>query len=198
MTWTLQDSVIDPLELDDALKTQARSMAGELSVDLTPGRESILLAAAAEIEAYCDKAWFRGRPAGAARVATSVLEAGGTCCVPAVGALPASVGVTITSVEVWSDASETWTAATYIRSPLGSTIRVSAAGTYRIVASVLPLEPYPTTVGEAVARLFAFRENVRPMMVTGDLADGTFPSQAGGVLKSGAAELLRFVRIPGA
>ena len=197
MTWTLQDSVIDPLELDDALKTQARSMAGESGVGLTTDRENILLAAAAEIEAYCDKAWFRG-PAGAARVATSVIEAGGTCCMPAVGALPASVGVTITSVEVWSDASEIWTAVTYIRSPLGSTIRVKQAGTYRIVASMLPLEPYPTVIGEAVARLFAFRENVRPRMVTGDMADGTFSSQAGGVLKSGAAELLRFVRIPGA
>ena len=194
MTWVLQDSVVDPLDLSDELKDQARAMAGELAVGLTTDRENILLAAAAEIEHYIGKMIFRG-PGGVPRVATSVLETDGGD-VPAIGAMPSSVGVSITSVERWDDAAEVWTGSTYIRRPLG-TIRLKAVGVFRIVTSVLPLEKYPAVVGEAVARLFAYRENVRPRMVTGDLADGTLPTQAGAVLKSGAAELLRFVRIPG-
>ena len=190
MMWVLQDSVIDPLDVDDDVKDQAVALAGEKSVSMTTDRSNILLAAAGQIERYSGRAWFRG-PAGAARAATSIVETDGPGDVPAVGALPASVGVSITSTEVWSDASEIWTAVTYIRRPLGM-IRVKQGGTYRIVTSVLPLAIYPSEVVEATARLFAFLENLRPQKTTGD--DGTIPTQAGAIMKSGAAELLRFTR----
>ena len=75
-------------------------------------------------------------------------------------------------------------------------IRVTAGGTYRIVAAVLPLAIYPSEIREAVARLFAYRENLRPQKTTGDAADGIIPTQAGAIQKSGAAELLRFTRNP--
>ena len=84
--------------------------------------------------------WFRG-PGGLPRVATSVLETDGGD-VPAVGAMPSSVGVTIASVDVWSDSAEIWTLVTHIRRPLGM-IRVTAGATYRIVAAVLPLVMIP-------------------------------------------------------
>ena len=102
----------------------------------------------------------------------------------------------ITSVEQWSDTREEFEASTYIRRPLG-TIRVAAAGTFRIVASVLPAATYPTVISEAVARLFSYREAYKPRRNTGELADGTPPSTTGSFLRSGAAECLRFIRTPG-
>ena len=183
MTWTLQDSVIDPLDLDDEVKDQAVAIAGESSVSLTADRENILIAAAGQVERYSGRAWFRG-PGGAARVATSVIETDGGD-VPAVAALPSSVGVTITSVEIWSDSAEVWTVVDHIRRPLGM-VRVQQGGTYRIVTSVLPLAMHPSEVVEAVARLFAFLENLKPRMVSGDMSDGTIATQAGAIMKSGA------------
>ena len=192
VTWVLRDSVIDPLDLDDEVKDQAVAIAGESAVSLTTDRENILLGAAGQIERYSGRAWFRG-PAGAARVATSVIETDGPGDIPAVAALPSSVGVSITSVELWSDAAELWTVIDYIRRPLGM-IRVKQGGTYRIVTSVLPLAIYPSEIIEATARLFAFLENQKPRMVSGDMSDGTIATQAGALQKSGAGELLRFTR----
>lgn len=193
MMWVLQDSAIDPLDLDDEVKTQARSMAGELSVALTTDRENILLGAAGQVERYTGRMWFRGT-AGAARVTTSIVETDGPGDVPSVCSMPSSVGVTITSVELWSDNSEVWSPATYIRRPLAA-VRVKQAGTYRIITSVLPLEPFPSEIREATARLFAFLENLKPQKTAGDMSDGTIPTQAGAIQKSGAGELLRFTRI---
>ena len=191
VTWTLQDSVIDPLDLDDEVKDQAVAIAGESAVSLTTDRENILLAAAGQVERYTGRAWFRG-PAGAARVATSIVETDAGD-VPAVAALPSSVGVSIVSIEIWSDNSEVWTAIDYIRRPLGM-IRVKQGGTYRIITSVLPLATFPHEVIEATARLFAFLENLKPRMASGDMSDGTIATQAGAIQKSGAGELLRFTR----
>lgn len=195
LIWVLQDSEIDPLELPDGLKTYSRQMAGEEAVSLTADRAKIMLSSAAEVEFYSGRMWFRG-PGGAPRVTTSVVEVDGPGDVPIVGAMPKSTGVTITSVEQWSDTREEFKASTYIRRPLG-TIRVAAAGTFRIVASVLPAATYPTVISEAVARLFSYREAYKPRRNTGELADGTPPSTTGSFLRSGAAECLRFIRTPG-
>ena len=192
MTWVLRDSVIDALALPDEVRDQAQAMAGESAVAVTDDRENILLGAAEEIERYSGRMWFRG-PGGAPRVATSVLETDGGD-VPSVAAMPQSTGVTITSVEVWSDSAESWTPVTYVRRPLGA-IRLKA-GTFRVITSVLPLEKYPSEIREATARLFAYSENLRPQKTTGDAADGTIPTQAGAIQKSGAGELLRFTRTP--
>ena len=193
--WVLQDSEIDALDLSDELKDFAREMAGESSVGLTDDRERILLTAASEIERYIGKMIFRG-VGGAPRVATSVVEVEAPFTAPAVGALPRSTGVTVTAVEIWDDDSEAFAPSTYIRRPLGR-IRVPAAGTYRIVVSVLPLEKYPTVIDEATARLFAYREAYKPRRNTSDLSDGNAPSIAGAMMRSGSAECLRFVRTPG-
>ena len=192
--WTLQDSTVDPLELPDDLKKFAREMAGESAVALTSDREKILNSAALEVELYSGKLWFRG-VGSTPRSCESVIETDGGN-VPSVGAVPRSTGVTITSVELWSDSAAAFVTTEYILRPLGM-IRVSAAGTYRIVASVLPLETYPTVIDEAVARLFSYRESYKPRRNTSELADGNAPSITGAMMRSGAAECIRFIRTPG-
>ena len=193
--WVLQDSEIDALELSDELKDFAREMAGESAVSLTDDRARILDTAALEVEFYVGRMMFRGA-GGAPRVASSVVEVEAPFTVPAVGAFPRSTGVTVTSVERWDDEAEAFTASTYIRRPLGL-ILVPAGGTFRIAASVLPLEKHPSVIDEAVARLFSYRESFKPRRNTSELADGNAPSITGMMMRSGAAESLRYVRTPG-
>ena len=87
--------------------------------------------------------------------------------------------------------------AEYVARPLGA-IRVADAGTYRILASATPNPNYPTVIDEAVARLFAYRESFKPRKNSSELSDGNAPSITGMMMRSGAAEALRFVRTPGA
>ena len=53
------------------------------------------------------------------------------------------------------------------------------------------------TIDEAVARLFSYRESFKPRKNTGELSDGNAPSITGMMMRSGAAESLRYVRTPG-
>ena len=193
--WVLEDSAIDPLELSNDLLEFARAMAGEQALSLTDDRHIILLSAAGEVERYVGKMTFRG-VGGASRVATSVVEVEAPFNVPAVGAMPRSAGVTVDAVELWDDEAEAFAPSTYIRRPLGL-IRVPRAGTYRIVASVLPAANFPAAVANAVALVFAYREEYRPRHSASELSDGAAPSVAGAILRSGAAEALRFYRVPG-
>ena len=116
--------------------------------------------------------------------------------VPAVGALPQSSVVSITSVEQWSDAAAAYVTAEYVARPRGA-IRVRASGTYRIEASVTPSLTYPTTVDEATARLYSYRQSYKPRRGTSELSDGAPPSTTGALMRSGAAESLRHIRTPG-
>ena len=194
--WTLEDSTVDPLELPDELKDYARQMVGESAVALTSDRERILLAAAAEVETYCDRAYFRGY-AGSARTATSVVEAYAGANVPAIALLPRSNPVNVTHVSRWDDAAEAFQSVTYQARPLGR-IRVDLGGVYRIVAAVTPSLVYPTVIDEAVARLFAYRESYKPRARgASDISDGNAPSITGAMMRSGAAECLRHIRTPG-
>ena len=87
VTWTLEDSTVDALELPDELKLFARQMAGESSVSLTSDRERILLSAALEVELYVGKMYFTGA-AGSARACTSIVEVAGPGSVPAIPQFP--------------------------------------------------------------------------------------------------------------
>ena len=192
--WVLEDSEIDQLELSDDLREFSRAMAGEKALSLTDDRQIILLSAAAEVERYIGKMIFRGA-GGAARVATSVVEVEAPFTAPAVGALPRSTGATVSAVELWDDESEAFAPSTYIRRPLGL-ILVPRAGTFRITASVLPAANFPDAIANAVGLVYAYREEYRPRSAS-ELSDGAAPSVAGAVLRSGAAEALRFYRVPG-
>ena len=193
--WVLQDSTVDALELPDDLKTYAREMAGESSVALTSDRERILLSAALEVELYCARMYFTGA-AGSARACTSIVEVDGPGDVPSIPQFPRSAPVLVTHVSHWDDAAAAYVTAEYVVRPLGA-IRVASAGSFRIVASSTPHPNYPTVIDEAVARLFSYRESYKPRRATGELADGNAPSITGAMMRSGAAECIRFIRTPG-
>ena len=99
-------------------------------------------------------------------------------------------------MELWDDEAEAFTPTTYILRPLGL-IRVPRAGTFRIIASVLPSANFPAAIANAVALTYSYREEYRPRHSASELSDGAAPSVAGAVLRSGAAEALRFYRVPG-
>ena len=194
--WTLADSTVDALELPDGLKDFAREMAGESAVALTSDRERILLTAALEVELYCARMYFTGA-AGSARACTSVVEVDGPGDVPSIPQFPKSAPVLVTAVARWDDAAAAYVTAEYVARPLGA-IRVSAAGSYRILASSTPNPNYPTVIDEATARLFAYREAYKPRLRgASDISDGNAPSITGMMMRSGAAESLRYVRTPG-
>ena len=194
--WVLQDSEIDPLELPDGLKDFARQMAGEAAVALTDDRERILLTAALEVELYIGKMYFTGA-AGSARACTSIVEVDGPGDVPSIPQFPRSAPVLVTAVARWDDAAAAYVTAEYVARPLGA-IRVSDAGTYRVLARATPHPSHPTVVDEAVARLFAYREAYKPRLRgASDLSDGNAPSITGAMMRSGAAESLRHIRTPG-
>ena len=194
--WVLEDSEIDPLELTPELRDFARAMVGESAVDLTSDRSEILDTAAAEVEYYAGRLFFRG-VGGAARVVTSVLELDEAGDVPIVGAAAKSVGITVMSVEKWDDEGEDFEPAPHILRPHGE-IRVPDGGAWRVTASVLPALTYPVVVNEAVARLFSYRESYKPRQRgASDISDGNAPSITGAMMRSGAAECLRFIRTPG-
>ena len=190
--WVLQDSTVDALELPDDLKTYAREMAGESAVQLTDDRERILLSAALEVELYCGRMFFTGA-AGSARACTSIVEVDGRGDVPAIPQFPKSAPVLVTAVAQWDDAAAAYVTAEYVARPLGA-IRVSAAGSYRILAGSTPNPNYPTVIDEAVARLFSYRESYKPRKNTSDISDGNAPSITGAMMRSGAAECIRFIR----
>ena len=189
--WLLRSSDVDLPELDDETTAQARALAGESAVSLTASRAAILVAAAAEIEEYVGRLFYRGL-AGSARACSTVIELDAAGDAPAVAQFPMTDPVNVTNIVRWADEAAAFQSSEFIVRPVGM-VRLPTAGVYRIMASATPSSNYPASVMEGVARLFSYRENVRPRMVSGDLADGTFPTQAGGVLKSGAAEILRHV-----
>ena len=167
-------------------------MAGEKAVDLTTDRDAILIACAAEIEEYVGKLFYRGL-AGSARACSTVIELDEPGDVPAVAQFPMTDPVNVTSVVKWNDSAAAFQSAEFIVRPVGM-VRLPTAGVYRIVASATPSSNYPASVIEGVSRLFAWRENNRPQRGAGALTDsGMPPTQAGAVLRSGAAEILRHV-----
>ena len=193
--WVLIDSEIAALELPDDLKTYALAMATEKALALNSTRENILLSSAQEVELYIGRIIFLGQ-GGSARVCTSVLEADATNDIPAIPQLPHSHPITVTNVLRWSDDAEAFVAASYVVRPVGR-IRLAESGTYRIVCEATPSTTYPTTIKEAVARLFSYREAYKPRLDTSDFSGGNAPSITGAMMRSGAAECIRFNRTPG-
>lgn len=192
VTWLLRTSDVDMPELDAETTAQARAMAGEKAVALTEDRTNILIAAAAEIEEYVGRLFYRGL-AGSVRVGTTVIELDAPGDAPILAQFPITDPVNVTSVVRWDDAAAAFQAADWIVRPVGM-VRLPTAGTYRIVAGATPTLNYPASVHEAVARLFAFREIHRPQRTDGAMTDsGLPPTQAGAMLRSGAAEILRHV-----
>ena len=192
MIWLLRSSDVDPPALDDETRAQAVAMAGEKAVALTEDRTNILIACAAEIEEYIGRLFYRGL-AGAVRVCTTVIDLDAPGDAPVVAQFPMTAPVIVTAALRWDDAAAAFQASDFLVRPVGM-VRLPAAGTYSITASATPSSNYPPAVHEAVARLFAFREIHRPHRSDGAMTDsGLPPTQAGAMLRSGAAEILRHV-----
>ena len=192
MIWLLRTSEVDLPELDDETTAQARAMAGEKAVALTKDRTNILIACAAEIEEYVGRLFYRGL-AGSVRVCTTVLELDAPGDAPMLAQFPSTDPAIVTAALRWDDAAAAFQASDFLVRPVGM-VRLPTAGTYRLVANATPTTNYPPAVHEAVARLFAFREIHRPQRSDGAMTDsGLPPTQAGAMMRSGAAEILRHV-----
>ena len=105
-------------------------------------------------------------------------------------------------MRLWSDEAQDWTTLTagtgYWNAP-GSRLLVDAAGQYEIVSSLTAPTTAPPNAIEAVARLWAYRETLRP----GDLSEVTSDQQvlSGAMMKrccaASAAEVLPRLTVHG-
>ena len=145
-----------------------------------------------EVERELQRIVWSGSPA--ARTSTAVvIVRDRNFAVPYCALYPDTYIQALTSVRLWSDEAQGWTALTAgSRLPAtrpGRGILVEVAGQYEIVSSLTAPTTEPPNAIEAVARLWAYRETLRP----GDLTEVTSEQQvlAGGMMKSGAAEALR-------
>ena len=195
--WLPRDATIDAPELPTAVKLQAQAMAGLSDTTMTADRLAILATAAREVEDWTGRCLWQGE-GGAPREAVSELEVlQAPAEIPACYLLPQAAGVTvsITFVDVWDDATAAYTSATHVARP-GGRLRLDACGIYRITATLDPgADPHPAAV-EGISRLFGYREVRRPTAATMAASeDGpTPPRLQGAVMKSGAAEALRYLR----
>ena len=169
-----------------ALAGGSRGPAGEA---LDPVRVDVLHEAAQECERYLQRMLFPGAGTGE-RVCVAVVDVDrGEQDIPACPTLPdaSGVDVAITSVEKWGDGAASYATASYAARPAGR-IRVDVPGTYRIIASLTPAASIPTWAVTAAGRLFSWRDRYR----TGQEGADSLPMPAsGGMLKSGAASVLR-------
>ena len=196
--WQARAAVIDAIKLSDAVKEYARAMAGESDAAVTTDRDNILTAAALEVEQFVGRCLWQAA-AGAGRTAVSELEVlQAPAEIPAYYELAdtAGVAVSITTVRRWSDSAAAYETAPYVMRP-GGYIRVDAAGIYELTVTLDPgADPLRAAI-EGTARLFAFRETHRPRGATTGTDDGTGPVRLqGAMIKSGAAEALRYIRGP--
>ena len=192
-------STVDPPQLTEAAQQTCMSMArksalaggsrGPTGEALDPVRVELLHEAAAETERYLQRMLFRG-DGGPERVSVSEIEVSrGVRDIPVCPTLPdvSGVEVSITSVERWNDDAADYVQVVYTVRP-GGRIRVEDSGTYRITASLTPDAVTPTWAITATGRLFSWRDRYR----TGAEGADSLPMPAsGGLLKSGAASVLR-------
>ena len=103
------------------------------------------------------------------------------------------VTVSVVSVRRWDDETSAYVDATHKVLP-GGRIEVEEVGIYEVTADLTPGADVPDEAVEAVARLWAFREQLRPGDLT--MSDGSGEQQvlAGAIMKSGAAEIMRTLR----
>lgn len=203
--------LVDPPVIPTAHEGQALAAARMKAVDMNADRRLMLRVFAREIESWVGRLLWRGSGAGGARAATSEVEVahsgrdysfggrgGGGRILSACPSMPDLAGVTvaITSVERWDDSEDprAYVTEEYHYAP-GGAVAVARDGVYRVVASLTPPAATPEEAVEALARLWAIREQFRP----GDFREavdigGAVAQLSGAVMKSGAAEILRTIK----
>ena len=193
-------STVDPPVLPATAQQTCMSMArksalagGSRSTEpIDDVRADLLVEAAQECERYLQRMLFPGAGTGE-RVCVAVVDVDrGEQDIPACPTLPdaSGVDVAVTGVEKWDDAAAGYAAAGYVVRPAGR-IRVDEPGTYRLSATLTPDVSMPTWAVTAAGRLFSWRDRFR----TGQETTDSLPMPAaGGMLKSGAASVLRMHR----
>ena len=187
------DLPVLPAEVEAHALGAARAKALSTNTD----RALLLTACAVEIERYAERLFWRG-PAGAARTSTAVVNV--RFCFYSVAYCPlyselSGVAASLTSLRRWDGDTQAWvtlSAPDDYRLLPGARLEVGRPAGYEIVSSLTAPATAPPSAIEAVARLWAYRETLRP----GDLTDVAGEQQvlAGALMKSGAAEALRGVR----
>ena len=195
--WVPRTGTLTAPELSTEVKAQAQAMAGLSDATLTADRLGILATCSIEIERWVGRCLWQA-DGNAARAAVTELEVVQSPCeVPACSELPntGGVDVSITSVELWSDSAAAYQPASYTARP-GGAILVDTAGIYRITATLDPGDEPAADAIEGICRLFGYREVRRPTAATMAASeDGpTPPRLQGAMIKSGAAEALRYLR----
>ena len=183
---------VDPPVLPAEVESHALAASREKALTITDDRRMLLAACAVEVERELQRIVWPGSPAE--RTSTSDRHRARPWLPCAVlRALPddalsvAHVGAAVERRGAGLDDADGWHGFR-LRSQ-GRASSWTWPGIYEIVASLTaPTKAPPNTV-EAVARLWAYRETLRP----GDLSEVTSDQQvlSGAMMKSGAAEVLR-------
>ena len=191
----LVSSEVDPPVLPLEVEAHALAASREKALTMSVDRRLLLQACAVEVERYCDRMFWPGT-AGASRVSTAEIIVHSPTY--SVSYCPlyqdvSGVAAALTSLRRWHG--EAWgvlSAPDDYRILPSARVRVYQSGQYEIVSSLTAPATAPPSAIEALARLWAYRETLRP----GDLTDvgGEQQVLAGGMMKSGAAEALRGVR----
>ena len=181
---------VDPPVLPADVEAQALATMRGKALTITDARRLLLAACAVAIERELQRVVWPGDGGGARTSTAIVIVRDHGFGVPFCSLYPETLSQSITSLRRWDD--EAWVtlspSAPYRTLP-GARILVGRAGQYEIVSSLTAPTSAPPNAIEAVARLWAYRETLKP----GDLTEVTGEQQvlAGGMMKSGAAEALR-------
>ena len=187
---------VDPPVLPDEVGAQALAARRGKALSQNTSRLLLLQACGVAVERELQRIVWPGA-GGGARVSTAlVIVRDRDFAVPFCSLYPETFMQALTSVRLWNYEAQDWTtlaASTttsngYRYAP-GSRILVDVAGQYEIVSSLTAPMTAPPNAIEAVARLWAYRDTLRP----GDLSEIAGEQQvlAGAMMKSGAAEALR-------
>ena len=213
--------ILSPVSVDlpippASVETLAMAMAREQALGITDDRQAVLRACAFEVERWEGMVLWPGE--NGARACQPEMEIdhdgelvgwgvhygsadgyGARLVLPVCPELQnlSTSAVSVTSVQVWDFEAEA-----YVDPPgghkvlPGGRVMVQDSGTYRIVASLTAPDSAPGWAVEGLRRYFSYRERLRPAEKSGGggelEAQGT---QAGGLMRSGAAEVLRAGRM---
>ena len=182
---------VDPPVLPTAVIDHALAASRKKSLLTNTDRDLLLVACAVEVEQRLQRVVWPGEPAERSS-ASLVIVRDSRLAVPYCPLYPDTRVQQITQVRMWDNEIQGWVTLSqsvgYWLFP-GARILVNRAGQYEITAALTAPATAPPNAIEAVARLWAYRDTLRP----GDLADITGEQQvlAGALTKSGAAEILR-------
>ena len=178
-----------PRPTPDAELTAARDHIRVTTDEEADLLRSMLLAAWAAVEEHTGRLWVPAANDGD-RTAAAELWANGGDSVPLLPAFPETPGAVLATVERWTDGAWTALVLADLDRPDPWTFRAPAAATYRVTATyqagAIP-EHVQRAVYLAASYSYEFRGDVA-------FAGQTPATQAGALLRSGAADLLRHDR----